>query len=364
MIFTRPAAEKLLSNFKCTNDVMHSLSNLFTPESVIDCTVIRIESTPGNGSSHLLQALGNELKQRGARIAYLHFMETDIFSDLSSFHLSDILNSEFLLINHIHFLLAESSKDALLDFLVRFAKTGGKLLYTSKNTADIDEAARIEACFQSAGKSILLEPLTCDLRTAWAIEILGEKHASQLPETILTANGSNAEFLSTLKPILQEIQRSNGSDRTFNREFEQRINSIRLKLRKYQLSLAELQLDKQELIRKQLYEHAADLRQNEKELQAKIKELYLEVSNLKTHLPFEPGYLRSHYITEALLLQIDTDKPAMVLLNSAIQERMDTLESQWKELKANKQTITNRNVIEELMNWEVAIERFNKCCKK
>ena len=363
MIYNRPEVEKRLDNFKCNQEKRAQIHELLS-SGIQLFDAIRIESEPGNGSSHLLNAIANDLRIKGEKIAFLNFKEGDRFSNLSPYHLTDILLAEFLFIDDLPVILVDNSKDDLFEFLGSFAATGGKLFYSSNNVKNDPEKDLISNCFEQKAHTISLESVSTEIKKKWAKDIIGEEYVLEIPQELFDTNESNKDFLEAIKPFQEKFQIEKGTHHSFNREYEHRMNTIRLKLRQHQLKIAELQIEKEESIRKQLYESAAGIRDRERSILSEIDLLQQEVLKMKNELPFIPNQLDLHYKINVLLNQINGDKSVLDELNKLISQRIDSLSEQWEQLKKDKETLSNRKVIVELRDWEEAIFRFNKMNKK
>ncbi len=359
MIYTIPAADKQLQTFKCDEETKCEIHDLLE-NGLSELDVLRIESEPGNGKSHLLQAIAIELREKRVRIAYLHFKEGDSFLDLSVYLHNDILNASFLCIENADIPLKHHSSAEFIDFIKAFANNKGKLIYSLVSSKDENTSNRIESCFDGKLNILSLPPISSEIRKKWAEEILGKLKYEKLPEDLFTVAQSNKDFLVALAPIKQGIQLLKGNDYAFNQRFEEQINTIRLELRKRNLSIAELQLEKAAIIRKQEYEKAADLREKEREYLREIRNLHQWVKNLREELHFVPGHLNLLFSLTVLQNEFETERNAINQLNTAINLRLDALEDDINYKKQLGTEVQWTSEMEELREWKAAIDGFNK----
>lgn len=359
MIYSIPAADKQLQTFKCDEETKREIHDLLE-NGLSELDVLRIESEPGNGKSHLLQAIAIELREKRTRIAYLHFKEGDSFLDLSVYLHNDILNTSFLCIENVDIPLNHNSSAEFIDFIKAFANNKGKLIYCLESSKDESTSNRIESCFDGKLNILSLPPISSELREKWAEEILGKLEYEKLPADIVRAAQSNKDFLVALAPIKESIQLLKGNDHAFNQRFEEQINTIRLELRKRNLSIAELQLEKAAIIRKQEYEKAADLREKEREYLREIRNLHQWVKNLREELHFVPGHLNLLFSLTVLQNEFETERNAINQLNTAINLRLDALEDDINYKKQLGTEVQWTSEMEELREWKAAIDGFNK----
>ena len=359
MIYTHPEAEKQLSNLK-GNQAIKETIHLLIDSDFKDLSVIRIEADPGNGSSHVLQAVGNKLKQLGKRITFLRFMEDESFASLSPYHHAEILSSPYLFIDNLQILLKNGSCEAFLNFLKQFAAHSGKLIYSSRNTSDDDEIKKIGACFNEKGAVFTLHPLNHEERKKWVSELIRGPISEEIPEEIFSDERSNQAFLQELAPFIQRFKRMRGEDHEFNRNYEDRVLEMRVVLRTLQLDLAKIQIEKSKTIRDQLYEKAADLREEERSILSALNELLKSFYTLKNELPFTPGMINLQFMARVLYEEFEGVTRAAETITLILEDRINTLKQQVHHLKETDQATLKKEVFKELMLWQEAYKKFDQ----
>ena len=356
MIFTSLNPDKQLENFKCTQEEKARISELLDA----NYNVVRIESEPGNGSSHVLMALANQMKRKGERLSYVEFQSDQKFNDLHAYHIKEMLQANRLFIDNIHFLTDEHSIREISEFLKSYAEGEGTLYYSSTNCGDAKETQLIADCFNGEKCTLTLNAQSDEIREKWMLELIGRTFEPvELLHEIFTSKTSNRDFLKALNPFIHDHKLRKGTDHSFNRTFEDTIHEIRLELRKEQLLLAHLQIDKTTSIRGQYYEKAADIREIERAIFDKIDQLKKHLLDHVASIPFTSGLLRLHFMSLTLLNEFEANNLAVNELNSRIDERIVQLEGRWEELKRSNETRSNKEVNDELVGWKHAMEQFH-----
>jgi hypothetical protein len=359
MIYTRPLPEKQLSNFRMNEELMTVLPQLIETE-LKDISLLFIRADKGNGGSHLLNALANELRKKGIRLTFLQFREYDSLSDLSTYHFNDIIKDRFVFIDRIDLALRNTvEQDEVERFMKDLASNDCKLIAT----VSPQEEPIISRLTDSNGfgkrQTIDLFPLDKEQRINWCKELLETNNLDHLPADQFEANNSNTEFLESLKPFIQELKRRKGLDHSFMRTYSDQLNTIKLQIRKNQLEQAELEIEKAACIRMQHYEKAADLRTREKQLMAKKHDLWNKVKKMLDDLPFYPGLLDLHFKTITLLNELEVKNTALRTLNKRLNKHLAELENEWQKSKQTTESKNKSQLFNELKEWEYAVDRFN-----
>jgi len=339
-ILARPEPNKQLHNFRCSTELMTELKSLADKPYA----VVLLESASGNGSSHLLQALSNELRRRGDKVVYLNFKQENVFSDLSALLINDILQTPVLFIDHLDVVFAAHSRQEILAFLSAFSKQKGKLFYSS--TRQVEEMEEeISSLFDGPKYAITLQPLSPELRKEWGHSLLGSLPADiELPTSFHSMERSNRDFLHALEPYLQHKRLTDGRDHAYHAAFELQIHEFRVQLRKLQLALAELQLEKMSAISHQHYEKAVTIRDRENLWNDEMRQIADQVDRLMKDVPFTTGLLHLHYLAEVLLHEIHPTKLVLAHVNEYLDRR-----------KANL-----KDESEDFLSWNQAREALNR----
>jgi hypothetical protein len=359
MIYSRPLPEKQLSNFKMKEEQMTQIQKLIDSE-LKDTSLLFILAEKGNGGSHLLNALANELRKKGIRLPFLQFRESDSLSDLSKYHLNDIFKNRFVFIDQIDLALRNAVEhDEVERFMKNLASNNCKLIAT----VTPQEEPMISSLTDSHGfvkrQTIVLFPLEKEQRINWCKELLETNSLDQLPVDLFQANNSNGEFLESIKPFIQELKRRKGHDHSFMQSFIDELNEVKLEIRKNQLEQTELEIEKARCIRMQHYEKAADLRVREKQLMAQKHDLWNKVKKLQDNLPFYPGLLDLHFRTIILLNELEAKNTALRTLSKILNKHLNKLEAVFQNNEEAKDSKNKSQLFNELNEWEHAVHRFN-----
>jgi hypothetical protein len=359
MIYSRPLPEKQLSNFRMNEEQMTKIRQLINPE-LKDTSLLFIRSEKGNGGSHLLNALANELRKKGIRLTFLQFRESDSLSDLSKYHLNDIFKNRFVFIDQIDLALRNTvEQDEVERFMKDLASNNCKLIAT----VTPQEEPMISSLTDSHGfvkrQTIDLFPIEQEQRINWCKELLETSSLDQLPADLFQADNSNGEFLESIKPFIQELKRRKGHDHSFMQSFIDELNEVKLEIRKNQLEQTELEIEKASCIRMQHYEKAADLRAREKQLMAQKHDLWNKVKKLQDNLPFYPGLLDLHFRTIILLNELEAKNTALRTLSKILNKHLNKLEAVFQNNEEAKDSKNKSQLFNELNEWEHAVHRFN-----
>ncbi len=359
MIFTPPLPEKQISNFRMKKAQGALIQNRVNANSN-DISLLLIRSANGNGSSHLLHALGNEYRKQGIRISFLHFRKTDALKDLTRYHMDDILKSRVVFIDHLETLFNNAEDwSETENFLKELANKNIKLFCTLSS----DEERMMEALkvipFSDKLEVIELHPLSQEERLAWSKELLGTKNMEIMPEELFGLNNSNGEFLKSIEPYILQMKRKKGTDHKFMQEFIGHLNQAKLAMRKMQLNAIELEIQKASAIRSERYEKAANFRVLEKQLEFQRIELWNQVKRMQDDLPFYPGLIDLHFRSISLLNELDKNNSALRILSKKLNSHLNQLETTLKDFRERGKENYCDPLTEELREWQYAVERFN-----
>ena len=104
-LYTIPDPEKQLLSFKAITNIIKLIRDLIA-NRFEGYSSIKIQSEPGNGNSYLLHAIANSLKKKGLSIAFLNFKGNDQFSDLTPYHLNQLMNCHYVFMDNVELLIA------------------------------------------------------------------------------------------------------------------------------------------------------------------------------------------------------------------------------------------------------------------
>lgn len=203
-----------------------------------------------------------------------------------------------------------------------------------------------------------VHPLHVEQRKIWATLLLGHSMITTVPDALFHSGGSNRDFLDSLEPFIQKQRMWHGQDHDFNQAFAKKLREVQLELRKRQLILAEIEIEKPIHIFNQQYEVVAELRDRQKKIQEEINWIGREVMHLKETLPFFPGLLHFHLKVEILLNACFIEQKTAETLNLQVNDLIQNLQSNWQKVRQEKQQI-GRQVLENMQDWHDAIHRLN-----
>ena len=363
MIYTRPTPEKQLSVF-LMNEQLSAMIDGWIESKLDDISLLMIQADPGNGSSHLLHAIANELRKNGVKLTFLQFRKTDSLSDLSKYHLDDILKSRYVFIDHIEALLNHADEwPETESFLNKLAENNCKLICTIPLAEEKMILSLLGIPFHNKPAVIKLSRVSSSDRIEWAKVLMEGNDIQEIPDELFHADVSNGAFIESIEPFILQMKLRKGNDHVFKNEYRVQLDMYRLNLRRIQLELAELAIEKSTSIRLQQYEKAADIRGRERDLFARRLELWSRIKKMYEELPFTPGLVHEHFMTIALLNELEVKNTALRTLNKRMNKHLNELEEKWERIKEKGETRSNRSVVEELRDWQQAIDLFNKSRK-
>ena len=358
MIYKRPVVEKQLSGFRMSEEQRIQIEQLID-SGLEGFSGLFIRSEKGNGSSYLLNALANEIRKKGIRIAFLEFRGTESLNNLSKYHFNDIFKNSFVFIDHIGLAFLNNVElQEVEQFINDLASNNCKLVAT----VSLQEEPLIRNLAESMGfgkwHTIDLDPLELDQRIKWCKELLEMDSLAEIPTELFEVNNSNAEFLQSLSPFILELKRRKGQDYDFMQTYLDQLNELKLEIRKNQLELSEIEIEKVHCIRSQRYERAADIRMREKTILAQNYKTWKKAKNMQEDLPFYPGLLDLHFKTIILLNELEVKNTALRTLNKRLNRHMNELEAKLQGRKGAESEKLD-NLYTELKEWEYAVDRLN-----
>lgn len=359
MIYTRPSLEMQLSSFRINEEQMTIIQQLIESE-LEDISGLFVCAEKGNGSSHLLNALANEIRKKGNRIAFLEFRGSDSLINLSKYHFNDIYKNRFVFIDEIGLAFRNNvEREEIEQFIHDLAVNNCKLIATV--SPQDEPMIRTLADSHGFGKcqTIDLGPLEREQRVKWCKELLEMDSLVQIPTELFEVSNSNAEFLESLNPFIQELKLRKGQDYVFMQTYLDQLNELKLELRKNQLEQSELEIEKVDCIRSQRYERAADIRMREKNLLAQNHKTWKKVKKLQDDLPFYPGLLDLHFRTIILLNELEVKNTALRTLSKRLNKHLNELEAVFQSSQEVPESKNKGPLFSELKEWEYAVDRFN-----
>ena len=359
MILTTPNHQWQLPYFICQDDLHQQLQELIT-NRFDPYALVRIESAPGNGSSFLLHALANQLKLKGEHIAFLHFEKDDDFSELNEYLFSKLAAVKFVFIDNLHHVLADSKNwDRLRELLQPIDRNKAKLIYSTESQETQEDNQKLETIFGTPAFCIDLAPLQATKRSDWAKILLKQDNIAFIPMEIFEEKNSNAEFLESLTPYLEQVETASGRNTSQMREQEMILQELELRYTKASLALQEIRPIKSKIIRNQEYEKAADIRQTEKkymfeiaQIRNELDELSIEPKPSKHAMDVYHQYLRLKTILEAY-------ECSFIDMVQTIRNQIEVLNARKLELNVREHAAERKELFENLVSWMHVLSHYS-----
>lgn len=358
MIINRPMANRTVRGFQCEanllDEIEHQLARYFEG---FKC--IRIEGDQGNGSSYLLHAIANEYKNKVTHCAFLQFKEGDKFSDLTPYHLNNLATIQVVFIDNIHFILGNQQEEkALVEFLSQLAQNKVQVFYSSIREESIDHKLMIENPFSDALLGIILKPLSTELKFSWAQRLLKKHVLDEVPHELFEINQSNADFLKGLQRYIDAYNAKMGANHREMRQQSQQLKELEIRLLRTNLAILELEPRKDEVIRDQQYEKAADLRDEQKTLEQEL----IAIREAFNQLPILPRPSKMamdlyHNYTRLLII-LSANENSFLQMIKDIRNKIDSLNEKKKSLSTEHQKAERLELYQELVEWTNVLNKY------
>ena len=359
MIINRPISDRTFNEFQCEANLLEELKHQLAARfKGFKC--IRIEGDKGNGSSYLLHALANEYNKLEISYTFLQFKEGDKFSELTPYHLKNIDSLNAIFIDNIHLILGNSGEEKLLtDFLSKLANKEVQVFYSSISEETIDHKLMIEHPFSDALLGIILKPLSTEKKYSWASQFLSERALTEIPNEHFIQQQSNAEFLKALDPYITKHKRIMGSNFKEIRLQQEQLYNLELRWLEVNTARLELEPRKNEVIRNQQYEKAADLRGEQKDIEAQISTIREEFDQLKiVPRPSKQAMdLYHNYLRLSILL--NSSESSFLQMIQEITNKLDALNNQKKSLAGEHQKTERLELFQELVGWSNVLDKYS-----
>lgn len=243
---------------------------------------LRIRAEHGNGSGHLLHAIGNELKAQNIRISILEISKGDSWNELGIRHFNIIRGNKIVLIHHLDRVLMDPEfGPQFLEFYKSFENEDTVLIYTS--TSDFDESQEPKLIeFLENTNEIYIEPLTAALKKKWVKSLFDEDFANEIPEELFLEKISNHAFIERIEALkIKKVKEVPSGSHTQASVILDIMDSRYRKALQIKLKQLDLELKKNQLIKEQKYEAAANVRNEILELNDQLKDI---LEQMKTTL--------------------------------------------------------------------------------
>lgn len=359
LIVTHPRVEKQLSTILLEPELLEELKHQLNCQFE-GLSIVRVESDPGNGSSHLLHAIANQLRHVGSSTAFFQFKEGDSFINLTSYHLNNLHNAPFVFMDNIHHILATAyERDELLNFLQLVADNNGTFIYSCATEESLDNRLRIEKPFSGPSLALYLKALNREDKLKWAKKLLDEKTVEELDQALFDDSLSNANFLTSLAPYIEQQATEFGNNYALMRLQEEALHQLEIRMLRTQLAILELEPKKNEIIRDQQYEKAADIRQEQRALADELEAIENELASLS--IQPKPSQKAMNLYIHSLKIEncLNANKKAFLTAIDTIKVKLEEINEQKKELTLESEKALRQRVFKDSVNWTNVLERYS-----
>lgn len=358
LIVTHPRVEKQLSTIQLVPELLIELKRQLHCQFE-GFAIVRVESDPGNGSSHLLHAIANHLRKNGNSTVFFHFKEGDSFINYTSHHMNNLHTTPFVFMDNIHHITASSfEREELLKFLQLVADNNGTLLYSCETEEFLDNRLRIEKPFSGPSLAYFLKALKREDKLKWAEQLLDDKTIEELDPAFFEESISNAQFLKSLSPFIEQKAKEFGNNYTILRQQEKALHQLELRMLRTQLAILELEPKKNEIIRNQQYEKAVDIRQKQRLLADELQAIEHELAALSIEPKPSQKAMNLYIYSLKIKNCLNANKTAFLSAIEVIKGKLEEINGQKKELTPEAEKALRRRVFQDSVNWSNVLDCY------
>lgn len=308
---------------------------------------LRIRAEHGNGSGHLLHAIGNELKAQNKRISILKISKGDSWNELGIRHFNMIRGNKIVLIHHLDRVLMDPEfGPQFLEFYKSFENEDTVLIYTS--TSDFKESQEPKLIeFLENTNEIYLEPLTAALKKKWVKSLFDEDFTNEIREELFQEKISNHAFMKRIESLKIKKVKEEPADSPSHASIVLNILNTRYrKTLEIKLKQQDLEFKKDQLIKEQKYEAAADVRNEILALNDQLKNILEQMKTTLNNTPKCPENIEVMIYALSYINQLRSN------YEDSVRKWMDYAEDQ---LNSNQLSLTEDG---EKTDWKAIIHQL------
>jgi hypothetical protein len=357
-ILNPPHVDKKLSTFKASPELFKHLND------EIDClfkgyTIVRIESETGNGSSHLLHGIANQLRIEGNSVSFFRFKKGDSFSDLTPYHLNNIHNIPFVFMDNIHHVWkSDAERNQLLEFLKLLAENNGVFFYSCQTDEEYVFPLMIQKLFSGKSMSVSLKALTEAEKIEWAQQLLNEMIVAELSKDLFEDSISNENFLKSLAPCIEEHSNNQGTNYAKMKQQNEALYQMEIRMLRTQLAILDLEPLKRDNIQKENYEKSAGIRHEQIKLAEELENIEKNLKALS--IQPRPSRMAMNLYVYSLKIEkcLNANKDAFLFAIKTIDDKLVDLEKRKKELTLESDKTIRLAVFQEIVDWSNVRESY------
>ncbi len=358
IIIHPPHVDKQLSTFIASPELL-KLINHEIDHKFKDYSIVRIESETGNGSSHLLHGIANQLRNEGNSVAFFRFKKGDSFSDLTPYHLNNIHNIPFVFIDNLHHVWkSDEERNQLLEFLKLLDKNKGVFFYSCQTDEEFVFPLMIQEVFSGKSLSVSLKALTEAEKIEWAQQLLNEIIVAELPNDLFEDFISNDNFLKSLAPYIEQHSINQGTNYAKMKQQNEAIFQLEVRMLRTQLAILGLELLKRDNIQKENYEKSAGIRHEQIKLAEELENIEKDLKALS--IQPRPSRMAMNLYIYSLKIEkcLNANKDAFLLAIKTIDDKLAELEARKKELTLESDKTIRLAVFQEIVDWSNVRESY------
>jgi hypothetical protein len=358
IIIHPPHVDKQLSTFKASPELFKILNH------EIDCkfegySIVRIESETGNGSSHLLHAIADQLRNERNSVAFFLFKKGDSFSDLTPYHLNNIHNIPFVFMDNIHQVWkSDQERNQLLEFLKLLAENNGVFFYSCQTDVEFVFPMMIQDLFSGKNMSVSLKALPEAEKIEWAQQLLNESIVAELSKDLFKDSISNENFLKSLAPYFEEHTINQGTNYAKMKQQNEALYQLEVRMLRTQLAILDLEPLKKDNIQKENYEKSASIRHEQIKLAEELENIEKDLKTLS--IQPRPSRMAMNLYIYSLKIEkcLNANKDAFLFAIKTIDDKLAELEARKKELTLESDKTIRLAVFQEIVDWSNVRESY------
>jgi hypothetical protein len=357
-ILNPPHVDKQLSTFKASPELFKILNH------EIDCkfegySIVGIESETGNGSSHLLHGIANQLRNERKTTAFFRFKKGDSFSDLTTYHLNNIHNIPFVFMDNIHHVWkSDEERNQLLEFLKLLEENKGIFFYSCQNDEEYIFPLMIQEVFSGKSMSVSLKALPKAEKIEWAQQLLNESIVAELSKDLFEDSISNENFLKSLEPHIEQHSINQGTNYAKMKQQNEALFQLEVRMLRTQLAILDLEPLKKDNIQKEFYEKSAAIRHKQIKLAEELENIEKDLKGLS--IQPRPSRMAMNLYIYSLKIEkcLNANKDAFLFAIKTIDDKLAELEARKKELTLESDKTIRLALFQEIVDWSNVRESY------
>jgi hypothetical protein len=357
-IINPPHVDKQLSTFRANRELFKILNHEIDSQ-FREYSIVRIESETGNGSSHMLHGIANQLRNEGNSVAFFRFKTGDSFSDLTTYHLNNIHNIPFVFMDNIHHVWkSDEERNQLLEFLKLLEENKGVFFYSCQTDEEFVFPLMIQKVFSGKSLSFSLSALPEAEKIEWAQQLLNEMIVAELHDDLFDDSISNENFLKSLAPFIEQHSINQGTNYAKMKQQNEALCQLEVRMLRTQMAILDLEPLKRDNIHKENYEKSAGIRHEQIKLTEELENIEKDLKALS--IQPRPSRMAMNLYIYSLKIEkcLNANKDAFLFAIKTIDDKLAELQARKKELTLESDKTIRLAVFKKIVDWSNVRESY------